>query len=171
MVSTALAFSANDDFLTTFGDFLIVLGYLFTPWTAVNLIDFYVVRRGRYSIREIFNPRGIYGRWNWRGLTAYGVGFVSMLPFAVIGDAEGPLAHWVKGADVTMLVGLAVSSLLYLVLCRSLDIDAERAVIASADAVSTRTTPGTRRTPDTTHDSPVRRKEMAIHAIHHKDCL
>ncbi|MFT9480287.1 cytosine permease [Streptomyces sp. 11-1-2] len=87
VVSTALAFSADDDFLTTFGDFPIVLGYLFTPWTAVNLIDFYVVRRGRYSIREIFNPRGIYGRWNWIGLTAYGVGFVSILPFAVIGDA------------------------------------------------------------------------------------
>ncbi|MGW7689768.1 purine-cytosine permease family protein [Streptomyces asiaticus] len=134
VVSTGLAFSANDDFLTTFGDFLIVLGYLFTPWTAINLIDFYVVRRGRYSIREIFNPHGIYGRWNWRGLTAYGVGFVSMLPFAVIGDVEGPLAHWVKGADVTMLVGLAISSLLYLVLCRSLDIDAERAVVTSADA-------------------------------------
>ncbi|MCG0289904.1 hypothetical protein [Streptomyces sp. PSAA01] len=38
------------------------------------------------------------------------------------------------GADVTMLVGLAVSSLLYPVLCRSLDIDAERAVLASADS-------------------------------------
>ncbi|MBP8531651.1 hypothetical protein GWI24_00060 [Streptomyces sp. MK37H] len=43
-------------------------------------------------------------------------------------------AGWVKGADVTMLVGLAISSLLYLVLCRSLDIDAERAVVTSADA-------------------------------------
>ncbi|MDI3403266.1 purine-cytosine permease family protein [Streptomyces cavernicola] len=133
VASTALAFSSSDDFLTTFGHFLIVLGMLFTPWTAVNLVDFYVVRRGHYSIREIFNPQGIYGRWNWRGLTAYGVGFVAMLPFAVIGDLHGPLAHWVRGADVTMLVGLAVSAVLYLVLCRSLDTDAERAAVTAAD--------------------------------------
>lgn len=168
VVSTALAFSADDDFLTTFGDFLIVLGYLFTPWTAVNLIDFCVVRRGRYSIREIFNPLGIYGRWNWRGLTAYGVGFVSILPFAVIGDAEGPLAHWVKGTDVTMLVGLAVSSPPHLVLCRSLDIDAERASSRPPTPVSTRTTPGTTHdrsrtndlVPYASFDSPARRKGM-----------
>ncbi|MEU8876222.1 hypothetical protein AB0D24_34795 [Streptomyces javensis] len=109
-------------------------GFGVVLWTAINLIDFYAVRHGRYSIREIFNPHGIYGRWNWRGLTAYGVGFVSMRPFAVIGDVEGPLARWVKGADVTMLAGLAISPLLYLVLRRSLDVDAERAVVTSADA-------------------------------------
>jgi NCS1 family nucleobase:cation symporter-1 len=30
--------------------------------------------QGHYSVREIFNPHGMYGRWNWRGLLAYGVG-------------------------------------------------------------------------------------------------
>ena len=39
------------------------------------------MRKGHYSIREIFNPNGMYGRWNWRGLIAYVVGFVSMIPF------------------------------------------------------------------------------------------
>ena len=42
--------------------------YLFIPWTAVNLVDYYVVRRGHYAIAEIFNPHGIYGRWGWRGI-------------------------------------------------------------------------------------------------------
>ena len=51
-----------------------MLLYLFTPWTAINLVDFYVVRKGHYSIREIFNPNGMYGRWNWRGLWPMGSG-------------------------------------------------------------------------------------------------
>ena len=44
---------------------------------AINLVDFFIVRRGHYSIREIFNPDGIYGRWSWRGLSAYAIGFAN----------------------------------------------------------------------------------------------
>src|SRR5262249_22737229 len=63
IVSAALALNASGIFVTQFGDLLAVLLYLFTPWTAINLVDFYLVRRGHYSIREIFNPRGMYGQW------------------------------------------------------------------------------------------------------------
>ncbi|MEU7488965.1 cytosine permease [Streptomyces sp. NPDC042319] len=134
VLSTVIAFGSDRAFLTDFGHFLTVLGYLFTPWTAINLVDFYVVRRGHYSIREIFNPRGMYGRWSGRGLLAYGVGFLSMLPFAEIGDLEGPGAAWVGGADITMLIGLPVSAGVYLLACRGLDLTAERAAVAAADA-------------------------------------
>jgi NCS1 family nucleobase:cation symporter-1 len=71
-----------DDFIgTTFYTILAVLAYLMGPWTAVNLVDYFIVRRGRYSIAEIFNPRGMYGRWNLRGILAYTGGFAGMLPF------------------------------------------------------------------------------------------
>ena len=59
--------------------------YLFIPWTAVNLVDYYVVRRGHYAIAEIFNPNGMYGRWGWRGIVAYLVGFAAMVPFFSVG--------------------------------------------------------------------------------------
>ncbi|MBF9071445.1 purine-cytosine permease family protein [Streptacidiphilus fuscans] len=133
VVSTAIAFGSDDSFLTQFGEFLTVLGYLFTPWTAINLVDFYVIRRGHYSIREIFNPRGIYGRWSWRGLVAYGVGFAAMIPFAVVGTHMGPVAQALNGTDVSMPIGLIVAAGLYVLLCRSLDLTAERAAVTAAD--------------------------------------
>jgi purine-cytosine permease-like protein len=133
MLSTTIAFGSDDSFLHQFEHFLVVLGYLFTPWTAINLVDFYVVRRGHYSIREIFNPQGIYRRWSWRGLVSYVVGFASMMPFAVVGDSMGPVAGWLGGLDVTMIIGLLVSAGMYLVVCRSLDITAEQAAITIAD--------------------------------------
>ncbi len=68
-----IAFEVSGDFVKGFGDLLAVLLYLFTPWTAINLVDFYLVRKTHYSVREIFNPHGLYGRWNWRGLSAYGL--------------------------------------------------------------------------------------------------
>lgn len=133
VLSSVIAFGSSQSFIAQFGEFLTVLGYLFTPWTAINLIDFYVVRRGHYSIREIFNPRGIYRRWSWRGLTAYVLGFACMMPFAVIGSIEGPVARLMNGTDISMVIGLAVASGSYLLLTRSLDVTAERAVVRKAD--------------------------------------
>jgi nucleobase:cation symporter-1, NCS1 family len=134
VASTGIALAASDSFITRFEDLLAVLLYLFTPWTAINLVDFYVVRKGHYSIREIFNPHGMYGRWNWRGLTAYAVGFVAMIPFFSSPMYTGPVAHWLGGADVAMLVGLPVSALVYLWACRSMDLPAEIQRAAAADA-------------------------------------
>jgi len=93
ILAIVIALESSGDFSKRFNDLLAVLLYLFTPWTAINLVDFYWVRKGHYSIREIFNPRGIYGRWNWRGLVAYGIGFVVMIPFFSSGLYAGPIAR------------------------------------------------------------------------------
>jgi nucleobase:cation symporter-1, NCS1 family len=123
--SCIIAVSSASDFVNRFEDLLAILLYLFTPWTAINLVDFYWVRRGHYSIREIFNPLGMYGRWNWRGLTAYLVGFIAMIPFFSTTLYTGPVARALGGADIAMLVGLPVSAGVYLLSCRSLDLEQE----------------------------------------------
>ncbi|MDE1923711.1 MAG: cytosine permease [Gammaproteobacteria bacterium] len=134
VAATGLGLASSHDFFHKFGDFLALLLYLFTPWTAINLVDFYVVRRGHYSVREIFNARGMYGRWNWRGLTAYLVGFVAMIPFFSTGMYTGPVARALGGADLAMLVGLPVSAAVYVWACRSMDLDEDRRRAERADA-------------------------------------
>src|SRR6201985_3622062 len=133
IISTILGLNASGDFVREFGDLLAVLLYLFTPWTAINLVDFYVVRKGHYSIREIFNPRGMYGKWNWRGLIAYFVGFVVMIPFFSTGLYTGSVARALGGADVAMLVGLPVAGIVYLIACRSFNIEHDRHLAHTAD--------------------------------------
>jgi len=133
VTATTLALSASGNFIDSFSDLLAVLLYLFTPWTAINLADFYVLRKGHYSIREIFNPNGMYGRWNWRGLTAYGVGFVVMIPCFSTGLYTGPVARALGGADIAMLVGLPVAAAVYLLTCRSVDLESDRRRAAAAD--------------------------------------
>ncbi|XUL86390.1 purine-cytosine permease family protein [Streptomyces galilaeus] len=128
------AFAATSDFLTNFNNFLLLVLYLFIPWTAVNLMDYYVVRRGHYAIAEIFNPRGIYGRWGWHGIISYLVGFGVMVPFFSVGTLYvGPIAHAMDGADLSLFVGLPVAGLLYWWLSRSIDVAAEIRV-AEAEA-------------------------------------
>jgi NCS1 family nucleobase:cation symporter-1 len=132
-VSTAIALSSSSNFVNRFGDLLALLLYLFTPWTAINLVDFYIVRKGHYSIREIFNPTGMYGRWNWRGLLAYAAGFIVMIPFFSSGMYTGPVARALGGADIAMLVGLPIAAGVYLIACRSINLGDEQRRAAAAD--------------------------------------
>lgn len=151
-LGVAVAAAASDDFLNQFQQLLALLLCLFTPWTAVNLIDYYWVRRGRFSLTAVFEPDGMYGRWGWRGLLSYGLGFVAMLPFAVIGTLEGPVARMLGGADVSMPVGLLVAGAVYLYACRSLDAELEISLIAELDP-----TPAPEDRPDgATGDEPAR---------------
>src|ERR1700728_1787682 len=133
VLATAIALRSSGNFVNRFGDLLAILLYLFTPWTAINLVDFYLVRRAHYSIREIFNADGMYGRWNWRGLTAYGLGFAVMIPFFSTGIYTGPIARALGGADLAMLVGLPVAAIAYYLACRSMDVDQDQLRAAAAD--------------------------------------
>lgn len=133
VLSLIPALLIGENFLTNFEDFLLLVLYLFVPWTAVNLVDYYVVRRGHYAIAEIFNPRGMYGRWGWRGITSYLVGFAAMLPFLSTSKYTGFVASALGGADISMFVGLPVAGILYWILAKSIDVEGETR-IAQAEA-------------------------------------
>ncbi|MFF2299324.1 cytosine permease [Arthrobacter sp. NPDC058127] len=85
----------------SFNNFVVLMLYFLVPWTAVNLVDFYIVRRGKYAISEILNPEGTYGRWAWRGISAYLIGFVAMIPFFATTFYTGPVADALGGADLS----------------------------------------------------------------------
>lgn len=126
LIIVTIALLVPEDYLGSFNNTILLMLYFLIPWTAVNLVDFYWVRHGKYAITEIFNPRGIYGRWSWRGLVAYFAGFLAMVPFLSLpGVFTGPLAAAMGGVDFSFAVGLIVAGALYFVLARGIDHDAE----------------------------------------------
>ncbi|MFD7549773.1 purine-cytosine permease family protein [Streptomyces sp. NPDC059816] len=134
LVSLVVALLIPDDYIGSFNNFVLMMLYFLVPWTAVNLVDFYFVRRGKYAIAEILKPDGIYGRWAWRGVTAYVLGFVAMIPFFSTTFYVGPVADALGGADFSFVVGLTVSGVLYLLFSRNLDRDAEAAARVASEA-------------------------------------
>ncbi len=134
VTGTIAAVLLPEDFLfTTFYTILAILAYLMAPWTSINLVDFFLVRKGNYSITEIFKRNGMYGDWNWRGITAYLVTFAVMLPFMYLEFYQGFIATAMGGIDIAFFVGIPVGMLVYWLLCRNMDLDAERARIAESD--------------------------------------
>jgi nucleobase:cation symporter-1, NCS1 family len=119
--SALIALAIPHSYLSTFNGFVLLMLYFLIPWTAVNLVDFYLVRHGRYAISHIFKRDGIYGLWSWRGMVAYIAGFASMIPFFALPFFTGSIAKMLGGADVSFIPGLAVSGGLYYVLARSID--------------------------------------------------
>jgi NCS1 family nucleobase:cation symporter-1 len=131
VAATVLALTLSSNFLTNFSAFLTMILYFMIPWTAVNLMDFFFVRKGNYAIRELFKPNGLYHAWGWRGLSAYAVGFVVMIPFMSIPTIyTSPVAKQLSGGDISPFIGFPVAALLYLWLARDVDVAAEAKVAA-----------------------------------------
>ncbi|GLQ96295.1 purine-cytosine permease family protein [Dyella mobilis] len=136
MLLLACVFSIHGDGIALLHIFLLMLLYFLVPWTAINLVDYFLVRKGRYAIPHFFTPSGIYGAWQMRGISAYLIGFAAMVPFFYIADVSnnqevfvGYFARRLEGVDIAWLVGLIVSGTVYLLLARSIDIQVEERVI------------------------------------------
>ncbi|MEY9951549.1 cytosine permease [Leifsonia sp. EB34] len=128
-ISGVLSLYASSDFAAVFADFLLLVLYFFIPWTAINLTDYFIVRKGHYAIGEIFKPHGIYKRWGWAGIVSYLVAFACMVPFFSIGTFfTGIVAQHMGGVDISLFIGLPVGGVLYWLFTRNLDLAAERAL-------------------------------------------
>ena len=113
----AVALLGYKSFVTNLSYFLDVLLVLFIPWSAVNLADYFIIRRARYDVAAFFAPGGAYGNVAWRGLLAYAAGLAAGRDFvpwlrglkAEI-DIEGPLSrHGVERAMLPRLVDIALA--------------------------------------------------------------
>ena len=58
-----------------------------------------------------------------------------MVPFMVTTPYPGPAARALGGTDATLFVGLAVAATTYRLLCRSLDLESERRIVAAEGLV------------------------------------
>ncbi|KAI0020991.1 permease for cytosine/purines, uracil, thiamine, allantoin-domain-containing protein [Xylariomycetidae sp. FL0641] len=109
-------------FLTQAGTFVTVLssfGVFMSPAAAVLVVDFWLVRRCRWVVPDLYAPGGIYWFWrglNWRAFAAYLSGMVWAVPGFVmsVGGPTVPM-NWYHLYQVSFFFGYAVSgSLFYL---------------------------------------------------------
>ena len=113
------ALLSADDFLANYANFLALLLCVLIPWTAINLVDYYVLRHGHYDISALFErDGGRYGRFNWVAIGCYLAGILVQIPFLSTTLFTGFAAKAIGGVDISWIVGLAVICPLYYVLMR-----------------------------------------------------
>jgi NCS1 family nucleobase:cation symporter-1 len=118
-LTVLVALLASADFLANFKNFVLALLMVFTPWSVINLTDYYLISKDRFDIPAFYDRAGRYGAWNWRALLAYGVGVIIQIPFLAQSFYTGPLVAKLGGADISWLVGIVVTFVLYFLLIRN----------------------------------------------------
>jgi nucleobase:cation symporter-1, NCS1 family len=118
IIATVLAETGYKTFLTSFENFIDVLLFFFVPWSVINLVDFYIVKKGRYDVKSFFSPSGLYGGWRWVALIPYVIALAAQVPFIDQTLYVGPMVKVLGGADISWLVGFVVAGAGYLVAIR-----------------------------------------------------
>jgi purine-cytosine permease-like protein len=113
-VALLISIAGASNFLPLYSHFNELLLYLLVPWTAVNLIDYYLIRFGDYHVASFFAPDGgLYGHYNATALGCYLVGIIVQIPFIAADFYTGPVARALGGVDLSWMVGIAVVSPVY----------------------------------------------------------
>jgi len=110
----AIAAIASTDFVLAYENFIFFLITFLVPWSAVNLVDYYCIRKGSYDPASLFRPDSQYGSFNKIGLLSYAIGCVCQIPFINQMFYTGVIAEML-GFDVAWIVGLIVPGLIYYV--------------------------------------------------------
>jgi nucleobase:cation symporter-1, NCS1 family len=119
LAALLLSVLGKDSFLVNYTNFILLLLYVLVPWTAINLVDYYLVRHGEYDVASFMRQDGgLYGRVNVAALVCYLFGILIQVPFMSTPMYTGPVATALHGADLSWLIGLALTSPLYFFLAR-----------------------------------------------------
>jgi len=120
-VALAASIIGQANFLSEYMNFLYVLLYVLVPWTAINLVDYYLIHHGSYDVASFVEADGgIYGRFQWPAVACYVAGFIIEIPFMSQTLYTGPVAKMMGGADISWIVCLIVISPVYYVVSKTL---------------------------------------------------
>jgi NCS1 nucleoside transporter family len=106
-------------FAKAFDNWMISLLLWMSPWAGVVLADFFIKRRGKIDVAELYTAPGAsaYGDINWGGIIAFLVGLVAgwSVQDGLVPALQGPISiGLLGGADLSWLVGIVVAGALYL---------------------------------------------------------
>ncbi len=111
-------------FASAFDNWMVSLLMWMSPWAGVILADFYIKRRARIAVAELYAApeRSAYGDVNWGGMIAFLVGLAATwsVQYGLVAPLQGPISKaLLGGADLSWLVGILVAGGLYLALGRA----------------------------------------------------
>ncbi|WP_423821521.1 cytosine permease [Salinisphaera sp. SPP-AMP-43] len=113
-IAFVVGYAGHDNFLSMLMNVISLIFFTITPWTAVNLVDYYLVKGGSYDVDSFFKRNGgIYGKWSMPALISYFVGLALQIPFLKTDLYTGPMVALLDDTDVSWIVGLVLTSILY----------------------------------------------------------
>jgi purine-cytosine permease-like protein len=106
-------------FAKAFDNWMISLLLWMSPWAGVVLADFFIKRKGKIDVPELYADPGksAYGDVNWGGIVAFLAGLIAgwSVEDGLVPALQGPISiGFLGGADLSWLVGIVVAGAAYL---------------------------------------------------------
>jgi nucleobase:cation symporter-1, NCS1 family len=122
VASMVLAVFVNaDSFAHAFDNWMVSILVWISPWAAIILVDYFVVRRGAMNIDALYQPVGtsMYPNFDTNGLISLAAGVIAAWSwqYGLVPAMQGPVATSFGNSDFSWLSGSAVAGGLYLLLC------------------------------------------------------
>lgn len=112
-ICIVIALWGSADFLNKFKNFILLLLTMFVPWSAVNLVDYYLLSKEKVDIPALYDEKGRYGAYSITALVSYFIGILIQIPFLNMSFYQGALAKLMNGADISWIVSLIVTSIIF----------------------------------------------------------
>lgn len=119
VASVVLAvFVQADSFAHAFDNWLVSILVWISPWVAIMLVDYVVLRRGPLDVAALYREES--RRWNHAGLVSLAAGVVAgwAWQYGLVPAMQGPVATSFGNTDFSWLSGSLVAGGLYWVLNR-----------------------------------------------------
>lgn len=115
VIGAVLAYIGHLHYYVDFENFLFLLGYWLAPWSAIVLVDYFLIYRGRYTTDDFYDPRRAFRT----GFVAWLIAVVVSIPFMNQSMYVGAFAsHYGQLGDLTYYVGFVVAGVLYWLFAR-----------------------------------------------------
>jgi nucleobase:cation symporter-1, NCS1 family len=116
-------------FATAFTIYLVFAGSLAeqldawpSPWAAIMLIHYYIIRRENIDVEALYQSpsESRVGDVNWAAIISLLVGLVMtwLFLYGLVAPLQGPIARALNGLDLSWLAGMLTGGLLYYALYR-----------------------------------------------------
>jgi NCS1 family nucleobase:cation symporter-1 len=111
IVGLVLSILGGANFESFYENFLLVLDYWITPWLAIVLVDFFVVRRT--TVESASSAKSV----DLPSLGIYALSILISVPFMFpptpVGSIVGALSGWFGGADFSYFVSFVIAGIAY----------------------------------------------------------
>ncbi|SJN11525.1 Cytosine/purine/uracil/thiamine/allantoin permease family protein [Leucobacter sp. 7(1)] len=135
LLALVFAIVANEvGFLGVFKNFVLALLSVFVPWSVINLVDYYLISKERVNIPALYEDNGPYKDFNWIAIGCYFFGVLVQLPFMNQALYEGPLAKAMGGADISWIVAIVATALVYYPLAKRTQYVPDELITGDEDA-------------------------------------
>lgn len=112
VASAVLAvFVQADSFAQAFDHWMVSILVWISPWAAIVLVDFYILRRGRIDVTALYRSGGVHAR----ALVSLAFGLLAgwAWQFGTVPALQGPIARTLGNTDFSWLSGGLVAGALY----------------------------------------------------------